>query len=382
MHTLLSQRRDWQHRGVTPSGAELARSYFEQVVRPVVEERWPRMPYAAARLGSGSDVLGLDDETSRDHDWGLRLDLLVPSDLVRTVDAHLAERLPESFAGHPIRFAATWDPVVRHRVEVATARDFAISRLGVDATRELLVDDWLSLTGQAVLEVTAGAVFADTAGELDGIRHRLEWYPDDLWRHVVATDWARLAQELPFVGRTAERGDDLGSRVVAARLAGVAMHLGHLLDCRWPPYAKWLGTSFARLERAEAMTTSLRAALAAGDWHDREEGLADALRRLNHLQAEVGLPTVDDPLETFWDRPFRGVRDAVVAVVVHSIRDPEVRALPRGVGSAEQWSDNVDVLVRPALRRSPRGDRAADDPASGGVITTPDAGPSAAPPLR
>ncbi|GAA2484964.1 DUF4037 domain-containing protein [Terrabacter carboxydivorans] len=339
------------------SGTELSRSYFEEVVRPVVEDRWPRLPYAAARLGSGSDVLGLDDAMSRDHDWGLRLNLLVPGELVATVDAHLAEHLPESFAGHPVRFATTWDPVVRHRVQVDTVRDLAVSRLGVDPTDGLTTEEWLSLTGQAVLEVTAGEVFADGAGELTGIRRRLEWYPDDLWRHVVATDWARLAQELPFVGRTGERGDELGSRVVTARLAGIAMHLGHLLERRWPPYAKWLGTSFARLPRAGAAATSLVGALAADDWHRRQAGLVEALRALSLLQATAGLPTVDDPVEPFWDRPYLGVRDAAVGVLAETIRDPDVRSLPRGVGSAEQVSDNVDVLMHPGRRPPPTAAR-------------------------
>lgn len=289
---------------------------------------------------------------SRDHDWGLRLNLLVPHDLVPAVDDHLAEQLPESFAGHPTRFATTWDPTVRHRVQVETARDLAVSRLGVDPTRDLTVDDWLRLTGQAVLEVTGGEVFVDDAGELDGIRRRLQWYPDDVWRHVVATDWARLAQELPFVGRTGERGDDLGSRVVAARLAGTAMHLGHLLERRWPPYAKWLGTSFTRLPRAGAAGEPLHAALAAGSWREREQGLVAALRVLNRVQGEAGLPTVADPVEPFWDRPYRGVREAVVVVLEQGVEDPAVRALPRGVGSAEQWSDNVDVLTRSGRRRS------------------------------
>ncbi|CAN7378866.1 DUF4037 domain-containing protein [Terrabacter sp. LjRoot27] len=337
---------------MSPTGAELSRSYSEQVVEPLVRGRWPGMPCAAASLGSGSDVLGLDDAMSRDHDWGLRLNLLVPHDLVPAVDDHLAEQLPESFAGHPTRFATTWDPTVRHRVQVETARDLAVSRLGVDPTRDLTVDDWLRLTGQAVLEVTGGEVFVDDAGELDGIRRRLQWYPDDVWRHVVATDWARLAQELPFVGRTGERGDDLGSRVVAARLAGTAMHLGHLLERRWPPYAKWLGTSFTRLPRAGAAGEPLHAALAAGSWREREQGLVAALRVLNRVQGEAGLPTVADPVEPFWDRPYRGVREAVVVVLEQGVEDPAVRALPRGVGSAEQWSDNVDVLTRSGRRRS------------------------------
>ena len=366
---------------VNLSGVELSRSYFEQVVRPCVEARWPRLPYAAARLGSGSDVLGLDDAISRDHDWGLRLNLLVPGELVGDVDAHLSEQLPDSFAGLPVRFATTWDPVVRHRVQVGTARDLAVSRLGVDPTTDLTVGDWLSLTGQAVLEVIAGEVFADSAGELDGIRRRLEWYPDDVWRHVVATDWARVGQELPFVGRTGERGDDLGSRVVAARIAGVMMHLGHLLERRWPPYAKWLGTSFARLPRAGGVVGSLQAAAAATDWRERESGLVDALRVLSRVQADAGLPTVDDPVEPFWDRPYQGVRDAAVTVVSGSIRDPAVRALPRGVGSAEQWSDNVDVLTHPGRRQPPR-DRGADGAAPGVVVTPPGAASSAARSVR
>ena len=37
----------------------------------------PGLRYAVGRLGSGSDVLGLDDAMRREHDWGCRLTLLV-----------------------------------------------------------------------------------------------------------------------------------------------------------------------------------------------------------------------------------------------------------------------------------------------------------------
>jgi hypothetical protein len=71
---------------------------------------------------------------------------------------------------------------------------------------------------------------------------------------------------------------------------------------------------------------------------------------LHALQRELGLGAVADPIEPFWDRRYRGIRDEVVTELEALVTDPEVRALPRGVGSAEQWSDNVDVLVHPTRR--------------------------------
>jgi len=338
---------------VDRGGAECSRLYYEQLVGPAVDARWPGLPRAAGRLGSGSDVLGLDDAVSQDHDWGLRLNLLVSADIAAHVDAYLEETLPESFEGLPIRFTTTWDAHRGHRVQVQDVASFVHSRTGVDLRDPLSTDDWLMLTGQAVLEVTAGPVFVDTDGALTAARAALCWYPDEVWKYVIAADWARLAQELPFVGRTAEVGDDLGSRVITARLVDVATHLAHLFDRRWPPYSKWLGTSLTRLPRSHVVAEPLARALTSTHWRTREDGLVEAVRTLNRLQADAGLPTVDDPVEQFWDRPYRGIRVKVVETLEKSIDDPAVRALPRGVGSADQWSHNADVLTNPSRRRLP-----------------------------
>ncbi len=79
----------------------------------------------------------------------------------------------------------------------------------------------------------------------------------------------------------------------------------------------------------------LTRALGTRDWRTREGGLADALRTLHQLQRNIGLPAVDDPIETFWDRRYRSIRDDVVTRPEDSITDHAVRAQPRGVGSAE-----------------------------------------------
>ena len=94
---------------VDRGGAEYSRLYYEHLVGPIVEARWPGLARAAGRLGSGSDVLGLDDTVSRDHDWGLRLNLMVSTDVVAEVDEHLEATLPETFEGLPTRFTTTWD---------------------------------------------------------------------------------------------------------------------------------------------------------------------------------------------------------------------------------------------------------------------------------
>jgi hypothetical protein len=141
------------------TGAELARRFFTGVVAPLLSRAVPTVGYAAARLGSGSDVLGLDDEMSRDHDWGCRLTLLVDEDArdqVPRIRQILEERLPERFGEFPVRFPVTWDSSVSHKVQVATVAEFAASRLGVDPAGGLSVLDWLTVTGQSVLEVTAG----------------------------------------------------------------------------------------------------------------------------------------------------------------------------------------------------------------------------------
>lgn len=334
-------------------GIALSRSYFEDLVAPLLKQHAPAVRYAAARVGTGSEVLGLDDAMSRDHDWGLRLQLFVPDAdrqrLVSVLDRHL----PAEFGGHPVRFGFSGDPTERLRVDVQSVKSFAEGHLGFDPSVEVMSDvDWLSLTGQAVLEVISGVVFEDQTGELTALRETLTWYPDDIWRYVVACDWQRLDQELPLMGRAGERGDELGSRLIAARLVDIAVHLGFMLSRSWSPYPKWRGAAFDDLAGCSSIARTLDRALDARRWEDRQAALRDALTDLADLQRRNGLPAPQEVVVPFWDRPYVHLSGSLLPALVETVQRPEIRTLPVGLGNVEQQTDNVDILTRPYRRRA------------------------------
>jgi hypothetical protein len=156
------------------------------------------------------------------------------------------------------------DGPVRHRVEVTDLGTWAEGVLGVDPRGELTTLDWLAVPAQRLAEVTGGAVFTDGLGELGPARERLAWYPPDVWRFLLAGQWQRIAQEEPLPGRCAEVGDELGSRLVTARLVRELVRLALLQERTYAPYGKWLGTAFARSPAAARLGPALSAALPPG----------------------------------------------------------------------------------------------------------------------
>src|SRR4051812_11704957 len=112
-------------------GLELARGFYGDVVRPILDAQFARVPHSAALIGYGSEVLGYDTPQSMDHYWGPRVRLFLAErnlaehgDRMRRV---LSQQLPTSYRGFPTNFAFRGDswhmeavkggPVV-HRVEV------------------------------------------------------------------------------------------------------------------------------------------------------------------------------------------------------------------------------------------------------------------------
>jgi Domain of unknown function (DUF4037) len=324
-------------------GLELAGAFYDEIVGPLLDG----IEHSAALLGDSSEVLGFDTERSTDHGWGPRLQVFVAEEEVERAGALVEERLPDEFRGWPTRFG--WDAwPVTHHVEVTTLDGWLHEKLGFDPRQPIALESWLATPQQILLEVTRGAVYRDEDGELARTRGALAWYPRDVWLWLLACQWRRIYQEEAFVGRTAEVGDELGSRVLCARLVRDAMRLCFLLEQRYAPYAKWLGSGFRRLHAAEELGPMLETALVATDYLARERTLVGALERLARLHNATGATApVDEASVQFYERPFRVLGSArFVAACLERVEDDRLRALPL-LGGIDQWADSTDVLAYP-----------------------------------
>lgn len=327
--------------GSTPSafipGLRLSELYFRETVQPVLTRRFPDLEYSAALIGAGSEVLGFDTPQSMDHDWGPRVQLFLP-------EAGFEASRDE------VRAALEGDlPPTQHAVTYHTVGSYFGRLLNVDVFEPLRAVDWLAMPQQYLRSLTDGRVFHDGLGELEAVRGKLGFYPRDVWLYLLACQWRRVAQEEAFVGRCGQVGDELGSHLVAARLVRDLMRLCFLMERRYAPYIKWLGTAFGQLGCADELGPMFRGVLGAATWQERERMLVEAYELVARLHNDLG---VTEPLAAevsrFHERPFMVLHaDRFAQALRAAIEDAEVRALPEHLGSVDQWVDSTDVLDRP-----------------------------------
>ena len=348
---------------------ELARLYYIEEVRPILEADYPDLVHSAGLIGPGSEVLGFDTEMSTDHNWGVRVAIyLTEADHARLADelrTALGYRLPFTFRGWPTAFEEVPDDPgtvvprltttrpLHHRVQITTLHSFLRDYIGIELDRDLTVLDWLVIPEHNLRTLADGAVYHDGLGLLEPMRRKLAYYPHDLWLYLLSAQWQRIGQEEPFVGRAGTVGDDLGSAVIAARLVRDLMRLCLLMERQYAPYPKWFGTAFARLDCAPALTPILHNVVMAATWQEREKHLSAAYEIAAVMHNDLGITApVPAKVSRFWSRPFWVIHgDKIARAIWDVIQDQEVRRLPFGLGKVDQYVDSTDILSDPSRCR-------------------------------
>jgi hypothetical protein len=341
-------------------GLDLSEAFYEEAVKPIMDKHFPELAYSAARIGQGSDVLGYDTAQSMDHNWGPKLQIFLKdsdySSLKDDIDKVLREELPYEIRGFPTNFNSNEDGTkgmeliakgpVNHGIMINTVSGFFIEYLGFNPTEDLRLIDWLVLPQQMLLSISNGRVFHDDLGKLEPIVAKLEYYPHDLWLYLLANQWERIAQEEAFMGRCGQVGDELGSRIVATRLISDIMRLCFLMERKYAPYIKWFGTAFSKLDSAKTLMPLFNQILNAGTWKERQDPLIKSYEQIAKMHNALGITdSLTTEVSQFYNRPFMIIRardfaDAILA----TIKDDEVKQLPKYLGAIDQYVDSTDVL--------------------------------------
>jgi uncharacterized protein DUF4037 len=240
---------------VSTSIRTLSRRFFQEVVLPILQRDFPgeTAQTAFGLFGYGSEAYGMDDEVSRDHHWGLRIDALMPDALFRSCREGMMETVrancPPTFAGHSLREGH----VAGAGLALDSLEGFLLRTVGIPRVPETSME-WLRVPEEDILHIVNGEVWHDPAGRFTAVRRAFgEYYPDPVWRRRIA-HWCRYFSGMGTYAlkRALLRGNEFYATTAFGKAVRWGVQLAFLLDRRYFPYDKWLMAYFARLPRLHA----------------------------------------------------------------------------------------------------------------------------------
>jgi len=233
-------------------GLEIARDFFFSWGRPFLAAQFPDLVdrVAAGRI-LGSDVLGGDDDISRDHDWGPQFTLFLSASDYAEFGAQLS-RAMNAAAPNPwkdYRLAGAGDKsVVVESIPEWFSKYLKLGRLPLAAA------DWPPSSVESILYfLRHGEIWIDGTGEMGRWRSALHEYPDEILRSRLAEECFRIWQhgEYNFVQRMPRRRDLIAIAVCLGEFVAGVIRIVLLMSRDFTPYWKWLAFEFRKRSEAQ-----------------------------------------------------------------------------------------------------------------------------------
>jgi len=346
-------------------GMLLSELFFKEAVKDIIEADFPDLQYSAGLIGYGSEVLGFDTERSADHHWGPRIMLFLnKKDIERkhTISEILSKKLPPVFRGYSTNFSkpdetgvqlleeVKPDQQINHRVEFSTINSYFKEYLGIDPKKKLTIADWLILSEQKLRTVKYGRFFYDQLSVTE-IQRKLEYYPRDIWLFLLASEWSKIGQEEPFIGRCRSVNDDLGSSIILLRIVQSIMRLCFIMEKEYVPYSKWFGSAFLQLRSAEKLNPILQKIITTTKFKEKEVHLLKAYEFIAEMHNDLGITKpLPVKVSAFYDRPYMVIHgDLFADEIIKNIRNDKIQNFRSNIGSVNQITNSVDLLENDQL---------------------------------
>ena len=251
------------------NGLKLAREYYETYGKEMLEGGFSDyLPFISVGLaGSGSEVLGFDDEISRDHDFEPGFCIFIPSEDV--LDRKVAFALERAYAKLPSEFKGfsrqKISPAGGARHGVIRLDEFLTGKIGNPEGR-LSVYEWLKIPTQYLLEVTKGELFYDGDGRFTKIREELSLMPRDVRLKRLAGHLLLMSQSGQYnYMRMVKRGDMAAAGMCVYEYVKNAVAAIYLLNNEYMPYYKWQMRGLKELDILSELALPLEFLITVGN---------------------------------------------------------------------------------------------------------------------
>lgn len=252
-----------------PSGMELARRFWEQAGKPMLQSRYPDYAerIAVGLVGYGSECFGFDDALSRDHDFAPRFCLWLTDEDYAAIGTALQEdyeriahawRSEHSSADLPDSPTTPRAQGTMRRDGVFRIGDFFETLTGYrEAPPQDAPHEWLALDESTLATATNGRIFADALGIFSKTRQGFTFMPEDVRLSLISRRLGMLSQAGQYnLPRMLQRGDGAAAMTSIHEFAQAAISLVFLVNnpvsVGYAPYYKWRFAALRRLSRRMA----------------------------------------------------------------------------------------------------------------------------------
>lgn len=316
-------------------GLELNRSFFNEVIQPLLEKHFNTVTYSAALMGYGSDVLGVDNEISMDHNWGPRCIIFLSKDDIEYKEQiynFFSNNLPFEHRGFPTNFT---DPrydftqkmmfkdsyPINHLIEIYEIEKYFNQHLNISDINNIQDDEWLTFNDQVLLELISGEVYYDGLNCLNKYRDSLKFYPQNITKIRLASLWFSIWNEEPFIGRCIEYNDFIGLKLISSRIISTLMKITFYLDNRYIPYSKWFGTIYSSISKYKHIEKTITEVLSEINPTVLQEKLCILYNEVIFLHNSSDyLPQLDNKIQNFFNRPYKVIfAESIVEKIMDSV---------------------------------------------------------------
>lgn len=324
-------------------GIELNRDYYSEIIKPLLEKQFPELKYSAALIGYGSDVLGLDNKTSMDHNWGPRCVLFIDKQnyhLKEEIDIFLKYNLPFEFRSFSTNYSDprydqtqkmifTKSYPINHLIDIYEVEEYFQSQLSVKNLDNVSLLEWLTFNDQILIELTSGEIFYDGLQKLTKLQENLRFYPTDILRLKLASLWLSISNEEAFIGRCIELNDSIGLKLIISRIVSSIMKISFYLDYKYIPYSKWFGSLFEKTSNAKVLSPKIQSLLGENDKSKVQEKICDLYENLILLHNKRNkLPTIENKIQGYFGRPYKVIfAETIVEKLMNSIEEQSLKKI-------------------------------------------------------